>query len=216
MLSQHQGQGVLVHCSINSSALDCQGDQAHTSRWMLAFPSSSQSPQVSNGQALPTGHLKMSSSHPGIPIRWSLRPCSIPQGITLVIATKPGAPLEFSCLWTPQVRQLERRRERRARSGHIFPDSTSLSLFVLNIRREDGTKKLAEGRSIRQFIKMWRRTSPVVQWLRICLPMQGTGVQALVQEDPTCHGATKPVHLEPMLHNKRSHWNEKPVHCNEE
>ena len=24
-------------------------------------------------------------------------------------------------------------------------------------------------------------------------PMQGTRVQALVREDPTCHGATKPV-----------------------
>ncbi|KAJ8784559.1 hypothetical protein J1605_008211 [Eschrichtius robustus] len=38
--------------------------------------------------------------------------------------------------------------------------------------------------------------SLVVQWLRIRLPMQGTRVQALVREDPTCHGATKPV-----LHN---------------
>ena len=36
-------------------------------------------------------------------------------------------------------------------------------------------------------------TSLVVQWLRIRLPMQGTQVQALVREDPTCHGATKPV-----------------------
>ena len=35
--------------------------------------------------------------------------------------------------------------------------------------------------------------SLLVQWLRICLPMQRTWVQALVQEDPTCHGATKPV-----------------------
>ena len=37
------------------------------------------------------------------------------------------------------------------------------------------------------------RTSPVAQWLRSRLPMQGTWVQALVREDPTCHGATKPV-----------------------
>ena len=36
-------------------------------------------------------------------------------------------------------------------------------------------------------------TSLVVQWLRIRLPMQGTRVRALVQEDPTCRGATKPV-----------------------
>ena len=38
--------------------------------------------------------------------------------------------------------------------------------------------------------------SLVAQWLRICLPMQGTRVRALVWEDPTCHGATKP-----MCHN---------------
>ena len=35
--------------------------------------------------------------------------------------------------------------------------------------------------------------SLVAQWLRIRLLMQGTRVQALVWEDPTCHGATKPV-----------------------
>ena len=36
-------------------------------------------------------------------------------------------------------------------------------------------------------------TSLVAQWLRIRLPVQGTWVRALVQEEPTCHGATKPV-----------------------
>ena len=35
--------------------------------------------------------------------------------------------------------------------------------------------------------------SLVAQWLRICLPMQGTRVRVLVWEDPTCHGATRPV-----------------------
>ena len=42
--------------------------------------------------------------------------------------------------------------------------------------------------------------------------MQGTRVQALVREDPTCHGATKPVHhnywacaLEPVSHNYWAH-----------
>ena len=35
--------------------------------------------------------------------------------------------------------------------------------------------------------------SLVAQWLRIRLPMQGTQVRALVCEDPTCRGATKPV-----------------------
>ena len=69
--------------------------------------------------------------------------------------------------------------------------------------------------------------------------MQGTRVRALVQEDPTCCRATKPMRhnycaralepashnyrahvpqlteltrLEPVLHNTRSHHNEKPVH----
>ena len=37
------------------------------------------------------------------------------------------------------------------------------------------------------------RASLVVQWLRIRLPMQGTRVRALVWEDPTCRGATRPV-----------------------
>ena len=50
--------------------------------------------------------------------------------------------------------------------------------------------------------------SLVVQRLRIRLPMQGTRVRALLREDPTCHGATKPVchnywacALEPASHN---------------
>ena len=37
------------------------------------------------------------------------------------------------------------------------------------------------------------RASLVAQWLGICLPMQGTRVRALVWEDPTYRGATKPV-----------------------
>ena len=53
--------------------------------------------------------------------------------------------------------------------------------------------------------------------------MQGTWVRALIREDPTCRGATKPVSqnyepalLEPMLRNKRIHHNEKPTHRKEE
>ena len=42
-------------------------------------------------------------------------------------------------------------------------------------------------------LKHHRGTFLVVQWLRIHLPMQGTQVQALVREDPTCRGAAKPV-----------------------
>ena len=35
--------------------------------------------------------------------------------------------------------------------------------------------------------------SLVAQWLRICLPVQGARVRALVWEDPTCRGAAGPV-----------------------
>ena len=86
-------------------------------------------------------------------------------------------------------------------------------------------------------------TALVAQWLRIHLPMQGTWARSLVWEDPTCHGATKPMchnywacaleptsHnywarvpqllkptcLEPMPRNKRRLRNEKPAHNKEE
>ena len=37
------------------------------------------------------------------------------------------------------------------------------------------------------------RASLVTQWLRVRLPVRGTRVRALVQEDPTCRRATKLV-----------------------
>ena len=43
------------------------------------------------------------------------------------------------------------------------------------------------------FLKLPGGASLVAQWLRVCLPMQETRVRALVWEDPTCRGATKPV-----------------------
>ena len=41
--------------------------------------------------------------------------------------------------------------------------------------------------------RMRSRASLVAQWLRILLPVQGTRVRALVQEDPTCRRAAGPV-----------------------
>ena len=53
----------------------------------------------------------------------------------------------------------------------------------------------------------------MVQWSRICLPMQETWLRSLIREDSTCPGAIKPVPhnywacaLEPVLCNKRSHY----------
>ena len=104
-------------------------------------------------------------------------------------------------------------------------------------------KKYIFKKYIEKEIKIAHRASLVVQWLRIHLPTQGTRVWALIREDPTCHGATKPVRhnywawaLEPVSHNywahmpqllkparletvlrsKRGHCNEKPAHPNEE
>ena len=49
-------------------------------------------------------------------------------------------------------------------------------------------------RSSKDFFKTEKLgLSLVAQWLRIRLPMQGTRVRALVREDPTCRGATKPM-----------------------
>ena len=96
--------------------------------------------------------------------------------------------------------------------------------------QQNGMKKDTNCNGHKNYKGSWG-TSLVAQWLKIRLPMQGTQVQALVPEDPTCHGATKPVHhnywtcvlqllkpvrLEPVILNKRSHHNEKSAHHNKE
>ena len=75
------------------------------------------------------------------------------------------------------------------------------------------------------------RASLAVQRLRICRPVQGTQVQSLLQEDPTCrraHGPQllswsprawelpplKPMSPEPVLHGKRRPRRDKPTHSN--
>ena len=73
----------------------------------------------------------------------------------------------------------------------------------------------------KEHLKLNNRASLVAQWLRICLPMQGTQVRALVWEDPTCRRATgptttEPARLEPVLRNKRGHDSERPAHHDEE
>ena len=53
-----------------------------------------------------------------------------------------------------------------------------------------------------------------MQWLKIHLPVQGTWVRALVQEDPTCRGATKPCSTttEPALQSPRATTTEPTCH----
>ena len=52
-----------------------------------------------------------------------------------------------------------------------------------------------------------------VQWLRICLPMQGTQVRSLVWKDPTSHRATT---TKPLWPAARAPPSEKPAHCSED
>ena len=49
------------------------------------------------------------------------------------------------------------------------------------------------GFSVSNFSSFELGTSLVVQWLGIYLPIQGTQVPSLVQEDLTCHAVTKPM-----------------------
>ena len=49
-------------------------------------------------------------------------------------------------------------------------------------------------------VETW--TSLVVQWSKLCLPMQGPWVRSLVWEDSTCRGVTKPC--VPQLLNRCS------------
>ena len=67
--------------------------------------------------------------------------------------------------------------------------------------------------------------SLVVQWIRIILPMHGTQIwshpwsgkipHALGQQN-LCATTTEPIHLERVLHERRSPCSEKPVYHNEE
>ena len=99
--------------------------------------------------------------------------------------------------------------------------------------------KSAQIKGEKRFFKKHYWTFLVAQWLRTCLPMQGTRVWSLVREDPTCCRATKsvchnywaafwslrvattesmscsswrPPTLEPVPCKKRSRCNEKPSH----
>ena len=58
--------------------------------------------------------------------------------------------------------------------------NTYVSIITLNVKGQNAPIKK-------------HRAFLLAQWLRICLPTQGKRVRALVWEDPTCRGATRPV-----------------------
>ena len=80
---------------------------------------------------------------------------------------------------------------------HLYPPSSVLLGWV---------PPMLDTGLISKILNNW--TSPGVQGVRICLPMQGTRVPSLIQEDSTCRGASKPRShnywagaLEPVSHN---------------
>ena len=91
------------------------------------------------------------------------------------------------CLWLPSVYSVSVICSKSKRLTGLFPICSWLRSVLSRTVTWKGCFKWAFKRSP-------LGTSLVVQWLSICLPMQETRVRALVQEDPTCHGATKPMY----------------------
>ena len=74
-----------------------------------------------------------------------------------------------------------------------------MKYIVHGVTESDMTEQLSHSSS--RAVSQEAGVSLVAQWIRIRLPAQGTRVQSLVQENPTCHRATKSVAttIEPEL-----------------
>ena len=76
-----------------------------------------------------------------------------------------------------------------SRIDHILGHKSSLG----KLKKTEITSGIFSDHNAMRLEINYRGASLVAQWLRICLPMQGTWVRALVWEDPTCRRATRPV-----------------------
>ena len=86
--------------------------------------------------------------------------------------------------------------------------TSSGSIALLNAWKAQSCHLRPAGKpSFRSYLPLRKRTWTflVVQWLRICLPMQGTRVWSLVWEIFTCCRATKPVFC--------NYWAQAPSLC---
>ena len=121
---------------------------------------------------------------------------------------------------TSQINNLNLHLKQLEKEGQKYPKFIRRK-EIIKIRLEINEKEMKETRAKINKIKRWfsekmnkidkplarltkkkrekpqinriRGASLVAQWLRACLPMQGTRVRALVWEDPTCRRATGPV-----------------------
>ena len=102
-----------------------------------------------------------------------------------------GNPLQYSCLenstdrgaWQATVSGV-------AKSQMQLNTQAGVEWAFTHYDVSLGNETIAKENTMRR----WRqRTSLMVQCLRIHLPMQGTPVSPLVEEDSTCYRATKPA-----------------------
>ena len=89
------------------------------------------------------------------------------------------------CTLTASGYRLESPSEARKRDA--------VDMVKEELKEEDGVPRGNPVAIQPQIKTLTQGTSLVAQWLRILLPMQGRRVRALVWEDPTCLGVTKPV-----------------------
>ena len=125
---------------------------------------------------------------PGFWWRWSdiseevqrnpLGPCSGWYRLTAILVTRGGiiGKKPGSLLWVPQHQGLCRGSFSSRKPATLSSFSFFFFFFFSPLS-----------------FKRWASISLEVQWLRILLPVQGTWVWSLIQEDSTCCGATGPV-----------------------
>ena len=121
-------------------------------------------------------------------------------------------------------------REYHSHPTHKFDNLSEMDNFLIKCKPSIVNNYANSSITIKKIVRLIR-VFLVVQWLRIHFAVQGTLVQSLVQEDPACCRATKPVchdyrahvlqllqsvHLEPALCNNRSCQNENPTQHSEE
>ena len=96
---------------------------------------------------------------------------------------------KYSCsLWNACRENTERGSWGQRKKWKVNQEATETSPSLGGKKRQEGWRTQAT------IYQNWRaRTSLVVQWLRIHVPMQGTCVWSLVWEDLTCHSATMPL-----------------------
>ena len=85
----------------------------------------------------------------------------------------------------------KQRNHSQLKDQQNYPERTNNEADLFSLIDTDFKKEAME--ILKELRKAIDRAFLVVQWLRVCLPMQGTRVRALVWEDPTCRRATRPV-----------------------